>query len=248
MSPVGLVFLPIPEQQQLNRKGMAKHFSWTSAAEKINTAMSSPINKHTVNNRILPTAQLLCVESVQYGGRLGLTTERTCSLTDPHTDGLRSQVWLAGTCRSRVEPSNVKFTSCCRQEIDIVPAGRGFLPVPEQIKLQQHQVGEGTRHQVEDTWPAEPYSAPKPAFRHNCHELNSGASNELPVVCSKTVSEVSSPINLIIPLGTSSNMGTVEEVLAVPERDTVLQVITAPAKLDAAIHNRSERKGQLGTC
>ena len=33
----------------------------------------------------------------------------------------------------------------------------------------------------------------------------------------------------------SINAATVEEVLAVPERDTVSLVITAPAKLDAAI-------------
>ena len=57
----------------------------------------------------------------------------------------------------------------------------------------------------------------------------------LPVVGSKTVAVVSSPINLNGPLGTSSNAATVEEVLAVPERDTVSQVMTATAKLDAAI-------------
>ena len=34
-----------------------------------------------------------------------------------------------------------------RQEIDLVPVGRGFLPIPEQIKPHQHQVRGGTRHQ-----------------------------------------------------------------------------------------------------
>ena len=40
----------------------------------------------------------------------------------------------------------------------------------------------------------------------------------------------SSPINMKSPLGTSSNAATVEEVLDVPQRDIVSQVITASAK------------------
>ena len=51
--------------------------------------------------------------------------------TDPNTDGLRSQLWLAGTCCSRGEQRKVKFSSCGRQEVDIVLVNRGFLPMPE---------------------------------------------------------------------------------------------------------------------
>ena len=67
--------------------------------------------------------------------------------TDPNTDSLRSQLWLAGTCRSRGEQRKVKISSCGWEEVDIVLVGRGFLPMPEQKRLQRHQVGEGMQHQ-----------------------------------------------------------------------------------------------------
>ena len=35
-----------------------------------------------------------------------------------------------------------------RQEMDIVLAGRGFIPIPEQYKLRPHVVREKTQHQI----------------------------------------------------------------------------------------------------
>ena len=46
---------------------------------------------------------------------------------------------------------------------------------------------------------------------------------------------ISSPTNLTGPLGTPTTVAPVAEVIAVPERDTVSQVMTAPARLEAVV-------------
>ena len=46
---------------------------------------------------------------------------------------------------------------------------------------------------------------------------------------------VSSPINLTARLGTPIIVAPVEEVVAVPELDTVSQVITEPSRLEAVM-------------
>ena len=59
----------------------------------------------------------------------------------------------------------------------------------------------------------------------------------------------SSPNNLTGPLGTPTN-APVEEVIAVPERETVSQVMAAPGRQEEVKHlsHRNERKSRLGTC
>ena len=49
------------------------------------------------------------------------------------------------------------------------------------------------------------------------------------------VKTASSPINLTGPLGTSTDMAPVEEVVVMPGRDTISRVMAAPGKLEAVI-------------